>query len=361
MKTFMLKLCCCFLFFTASAAITKGKYKETKVFKETFDVAKDARLQLNNKYGNINIESWKKNTIEIEVQVISTGRDQEDVLERLEEVDIQISGNKSQVSASTGIEKKNTFFSWFNNNSASLRIDYIVKMPEKNLLELKNSYGDVFIDQLKGDVKIDVNYGDVKAGELWGENNYIELDYSSSSGSEFKFINSGTIDADYSTVEVGSSDVLYVDTDYTTLRLGEINQLKFDMDYGKIKLKKAYILTGETDYVNVHIEEVNVSLSLDMDYGSLVVDRVTADLKNLDLNADYTNVEIGIDPNLDFQFRVDLSYADLRCPRDVVYRKEIQKNSSRYYEGYMGNPEAKTNFKIDSDYGNVKLVLKQNK
>lgn len=355
MKTFMLKLCCFLLCLPAMAFATKGKYKETKVYKESYEVAKDARLQLHNKYGNINIESWNKKTIDIEVQVISTGKDEEDVLERLEEVDIQFFGNKSQVSVKTEIERKNNFFSWFGSNNASVRIDYIVKMPENNLLDLKNSYGDVFIDQLKGNVNLDVNYGSVKAGELWGEKNYIELDYSSGSGSEFEFINRGTIDADYSTVEVAASDVLNVDTDYSSLRLGEINQLKFDMDYGKIKVEKAFVLTGETDYVSVRLGEVYVSLRLDMDYGSLTIDHLMPELKGLNLTTDYTNVDIHVDQSLDFQIEAELSYAKLKCPSEVEYRKEVTKNTSRYYQGYMGDPNATTKIKIDSDYGNVKL------
>lgn len=355
MKSFMYKFCCCLLLFPLSVFAAKGKYKERKVYNETFDVSKDARISLHNKYGNINIETWHKKTVSIEVQVIATGRDEDDVLERLEEVNIQISGNKSYVSAATEIDRKTGFFSWFNNNSASIRIDYIIKMPETNLLELKNSYGDVFVDKLKANVKLDVNYGNIKAGELWGEDNYIELDYSSGSGSEFEFINRGTIDADYATVYVTSADVLTIDTDYSNMRLGEINQLKFDMDYGKIKLKKAYILSGEADYVNVSIVELNVSADLDLDYGSLVIAHIMEKAKKLSINADYTSIDIVVDPELAFQFEVDLSYANLRSPKDVVYRKQVQKNLSRYYQGYLHKEDAEAIFNIDSDYGDVKI------
>ena len=355
MKSYIFKFYCCLLMFPLVVFAEKGKIKESKIYHETYDVSKDSRLSLHNRYGNINIETWHKKTIEIEVQVISTGKDKDEVLERLEEVNIQISGNKSHISASTEIERKTGFFSWFNNNSASLRIDYIVKMPETNFLELKNSYGDVFIDKLKGNAKLDVNYGNIKAGELWGEDNYVELDYSSGSGSEFEFINSGTIDADYSTVYVTSADVLTLDTDYSNIRLGEVNKLKFDMDYGKIKFKKAYILSGEADYVNVRIEELNVSADLDLDYGSLGIEHITKNVQKLSINADYTAIDLVVDPTLAFQFEVDLSYANLRAPKDVEYRKEVQKNLSKYYQGYMHKDTAETIINIDSDYGDVKI------
>ena len=77
----------------------KGRYtKEKKITKE-YPVNPDARLKIDNSYGNVNVSSWNQNTIVIEVLVKTNGNDEDEVQEKLDEINVNFSGSSSFVSA----------------------------------------------------------------------------------------------------------------------------------------------------------------------------------------------------------------------------------------------------------------------
>ena len=49
----------------------KPKHEKSKTVKKEFSVNSDAKLSVSNKYGNLNITTWDKNTIDIQVVIIT--------------------------------------------------------------------------------------------------------------------------------------------------------------------------------------------------------------------------------------------------------------------------------------------------
>ena len=156
MKTTYKILLLCILFPLAISATDKdGKYTKNKVIKKEFKVTKDATLNVLNKYGNIDIVTWNKNTISVIVSITTNGNDEQKVQERLDAISVDFSGNTSSVTAKTIIEKTTSSWSlWGKSNNVSMEINYQIKMPVTNNVNLSNDYGGISLDKLEGTSKI---------------------------------------------------------------------------------------------------------------------------------------------------------------------------------------------------------------
>ena len=115
----MLTLLLCF--------ITIGVYgqKQTKTFKETFNVSSDALLDINTSHADIEFETWAKAEVEIEAIIEIDGATDEEAEAYFENSGLQILGNSNKVSISTG--STNT---WLWPHALSDAQNFHIEMPE---------------------------------------------------------------------------------------------------------------------------------------------------------------------------------------------------------------------------------------
>ncbi len=109
------------------------KYKKEKTIKKEFSVNANAELKVNNSFGNVDIVSWNENRIEIVVNIITEGNNEDKAQKRLDEIDVEFSATGSNVYAKTIFHKKGSR-NWFgSNNNSSMEINYTIKMVLKTM------------------------------------------------------------------------------------------------------------------------------------------------------------------------------------------------------------------------------------
>ena len=116
----------------------KGKYTKEKTVKKEFTVNSNAGLTVKNSYGNIDIVTWNENRTVIEVTIKTNGDNEEKVIERLKEINIEFSGNASLVTAETIFDNKKSGWSWWgsnNKNNVSVEVNYSIKLPINNTVD----------------------------------------------------------------------------------------------------------------------------------------------------------------------------------------------------------------------------------
>jgi hypothetical protein len=327
-----------------------GKHtKEKKVHKE-FTVSSDATLEVDNSYGNIDIVTWNENRIVIDVTITTNGNNLEKVEKKLKDINIEFSGSSSRVIAKTRLSKSKSFWNWGNNN-VSMKINYVIKMPMSNNVDLENDYGSINLDKLEGRATIDCDYGKITTKELMADNNNISFDYTKNS--YFEYIKSGTINADYSSYTIGKTNGLEIDADYTKSTIEIAEDVSYNCDYGSLTIGKANNIKGDGDYLTIRIGEVYKNVSVTADYGSMKIDNMTSNAGDINIESDYMKITIGYSSGYSFDFDLDLSYASLRGDDDLEVSKRIEKSSSKKYSGYHGSKGSGNNINITSDYGSV--------
>ncbi|HSP12871.1 MAG TPA: hypothetical protein VLO29_10120, partial [Salegentibacter sp.] len=248
-----------------------GKHTKEKKISREFSVSANSNLKVDNSYGNIDISTWDQNRVVIEVFIKTNGNDPEKVQEKLDEIEIEFNQSSSGVSAKTQLSKGKSSSWWTNlfsgSSNVNMEINYIIKAPETNNVDLNNDYGGIYIDRLLGNSRISCDYGKIDIMELRGNSNILNFDYTR--GSRFGFIKNAEITADYSEFEVEEAENLKVNADYTTTNLKKVSNLEFDADYGSINVDKVKRIIGNGDYLSTKIGRIFTSADLNVDYGSL--------------------------------------------------------------------------------------------
>ncbi|MFH6604936.1 hypothetical protein ACEZ3G_15730 [Maribacter algicola] len=329
----------------------RGRHTKEKTIKKEFNVNSDALLKVSNSYGNLNITSWNENRVLIEVHIKTNGNNEDKVQQKLDEITVDFENSSSLVSAKTIFNNNKSSWGWGKNNNVNMQINYTIKLPVKNSVNLNNDYGSIILDRIDGHAKINCDYGRLEIGELHGRNNQLNFDYTSNSNIDY--MNSGRIDADYSGFTIDRAGDLTINADYTNSSVVKMENLQYSCDYGKIDIGEAHNVSGEGDYITVNLGTIHGNLEVNADYGSLRVAEMAEDAGNIEINSDYTGIKIGYAPQYSFDFEIRTSYAGVSGKDDFEVNISTEKSSDKYYKGYHGKANSGNKVNIESEYGGI--------
>ncbi|MEX0360791.1 MAG: hypothetical protein AB3N10_07355, partial [Allomuricauda sp.] len=325
------------LMLVANNGKLKGRYTKEKTIKKEFNVNSDALFKVRNSYGNLNITSWNENRVVVEVHIKTNGNNEEKVQDRLDEIDVDFENSNSLVSARTmfGDRGNSWGWKWGKRNNVSVQVNYTVKIPVKNSVSLSNDYGNIYLDRVDGHAKISCDYGKIDIGELRGRNNELRFDYTSRSN--FEYINSAEIIADYSGFTVEKAGNLIIKADYTNSVVRKMENLEYASDYGSLEVNEVNNVSGNGDYVGVKLGTVHGDVSITSDYGSLKIDQMAPDAGDINIKTDYTGMKIGYHPDYHFDFEISAEYAGVSGKEPFEINISKEKSSEKYYKGYYGS------------------------
>lgn len=336
-----------------------GRYTEEKSLNKELTVHADALLKINNDYGNLDITSWGGDTIKMEITIKVNGNDQEKVIDKLKSIDVLFETSPGMVSAKTIFDKETQ--SWWGKltdawggSNLKMEINYIIKIPITNSIDLNNDYGSITLDKIQGNAKINCDYGQIIIGELLGDENFINIDYTNNS--IIKYMKKGKINADYSSFTLKRVGKLQLIADYTQSKIEYAEELSYNCDYGALLIGDIGILKGNGDYLDIDVKSISEMLILNSDYGSVDVNTLKSTIKEVVIKTDYSGVSLGYAVDFNFSFKVKTSYGSIKMDEDdVVIMKRSEENTSKFYLGYRGDKNAENSIHISTSYGGVKL------
>lgn len=318
---------------------------ETKTIDKSFTVNSNAELRINNKYGNLNLTTWDKNQIGFHIEIKVDGKNAEKVKERINGITVEFNANSGLVSAETIIKTIR------NANNINITINYFVKLPKTNSISLTNKYGNISLDALKGSSAINLSYGNLNFGKLENALNTFDLDYVTSA--QVDYLKSANIMMDYSQINIGQSEIINLNADYSDANFGKIEDLVNDMDYGNLYVESAETISSVADYSNIKVGNIQKSFVASGSYGSIAISNVKKGFNKISIGADYSDVSIGIDSGADYTFTGNFKYGGLQFPSHLKMTKQIEKSTSKSYEGVAGKGSAEV--LINMNYGGAKI------
>jgi len=336
----------------------KGKYTKEKTIKKEFNVNSNALLKINNSYGNLNITSWNENRVVIEVHIKTNGNNEDKVQKKLDEINIDFEASQERVMAKTIFNKNSNGWgwSWGNNNNVNMQINYTIKVPVKNNVDLSNDYGNIILDRIDGHARISCDYGRLELGELRGRNNKLNFDYTSKS--TISYINSGEIRADYSGFTIEKAGSLIVNADYTNANILSMENLDYTSDYGNMDIREVNNIEGNGDYITVKLGLVHGNVDIVADYGAIRIDELAEDAGNVNIRTDYTGIKIGYNSQYNFDFDISTSYAGVSGKDEFTINVRTEKSSDKHYEGFYGTKGSGNKITLNSDYGGISFTKK---
>jgi hypothetical protein len=314
-------------------------------------------LDINNKYGDVIIQSWTKDQIVIDVKVTVDMPNKEKAQRYLDDIDVQFSEGASVISAKTVIKDNFNFTGW--GNSRKFSINYNISMPVGTDLTLVNKYGNTDIDELHGLMDLDIKYGNITARKLTRGNvkplSRLSLAYGKGSIDETGWFD--LTERYVGKMEIGKCQAILLDSRYSKIAIGELSSMVGESRYDNIKIDNIKNLVLENGYSEVNIGELTKKLTYNGDYGSFSIDQIPAGFESLDVETHYMGVRIGIEESASYKLEAKVTYGGLK------YNEENFKNQSRIVEnnsnevaGVVGNEESPSSrVNITASYGSVKL------
>lgn len=345
------------LFFPFIASATNGlehEYKTTKerTISKSFNVNKDATLRVDNSFGNINIITWDESRIEFDITIKVSGNNAEKVEERLSSIDVDFSSSSTMVSAITKIEKnKKNWWNWGKKMNLKMEIDYIIKMPMTNNVDLRNKFGAITLDKLKGTSKIRCDHGKITTKELLSKNNVLEFNHTRDN--YFEYINHGYINATHSSLTIANAEQLDLKAEHTRSTIEVAEKVNFRCSFGSLKIDNINAIQGRSEHLTTRIGKLYKNAELLTSHGTLKIEHMAPKVSTVAIESEFTSITLGYDTNLSFNFDFYFEFGSLRDSEGFNFiNKEIDKHDKRY-KGYYGAKDSSNHIRIKSEHGSV--------
>jgi hypothetical protein len=125
-----------------------------------------------------------------------------------------------------------------------------------------------------------------------------------------------------------------------------------------MEIGEARNIQGNGDYINVSLGTIHGNVDIKSSYGSVRIDELAADAKNLRINTDYTGIKIGYSPDYHFDFEIDTKYAGVSGKDEFEINISNEKSNQKYLKGFYGSQNSGNLMTITSEYGGISFNKK---
>jgi len=322
------------LMFLASVTLAE---EQKKTFHEEYDVKADAELIISNEYGNVIIETWDKNQVVIDIIIKVEGKSDSKAKEVLDKIVINFNGSPSEVKVETSIKGK------LNCSNCNLSIDYDVKMPSTNHLNLSNSFGSAYLGDLNGNTNFNISYGSLSLGKLASKENNIKVNFGDL---EIESVKAADIDIESGTMEIGAAGYLDLYVRYAGLEIGEVSELILDGEYQDAEIGSVNMLRAKVSFMGLEIGELFNKMDIISSYGDIEVSRVAKGFSSIDITSDFGDVELGISSSASYMLEAAGSLGDINFPESRSEIKKYAKESFNYEVNAFVGDDASSSAKV---------------
>jgi hypothetical protein len=302
----------------------KDKYKS---YTKTYPLDGNDRVKLTNQYGKIQINTWDRHEVKVDVQIKAEAEDDATAQKLLDGVQIRDSKDGDDVTFHTEIERLgNSFKLWDfgGDKKHKVEINYTVYMPARTDLNVEDSYGAIEMPDMSGRVKISSSYGSVSAQNL-------------------------------------SNPANVIDGSYGSLKAGMINGARLDYSYGSVSIDGCNNLKADISYSTFKLGKLSGSGEFDISYvGGFKIDELGDSFKKLKVDASYSSVAVGVPGSGNFNFDITTTYGgfDYNDGKATITSKNPPDGAkhigpTRNYKGYFGKDGADAAVNIHTSYGGV--------
>ncbi|MEN8230586.1 MAG: hypothetical protein ABFS38_20685 [Bacteroidota bacterium] len=347
MKVFNSKSLLLSLLLIIAVSFSLSAQDAKKVYSETYSVTKGVTLSTETRYSDIELLTWDKSEVDILVEVEVDASSKNKAEETLKKIDVSIQKSGNTIFLETEFEN-----GWSRNVKTEINI--IIKAPAYINLDMENSYGDLFIQEVSGLVMLDLKYSNIKAGKLSRGSekpyNQVELAYSN-----------GTIDAAgwmemelaYSDMEIVSSKMLFVESKYSKLIGEKAGGIITEGAYDKYYIDELDSFVAELKYSGLKFGVLHKTLSLHSAYTSAKVEKLSKGFDEVDAALSYGNIYMDVESGASFKIEGVAKYGKVNVALDGKLSK-IKEGSSMKVWGTVGS-SSKSTIKLITKYGNIEI------
>jgi len=318
-----------------------------KEYTETYNVSKGVTLSTDTKYSDVELLTWDKNEVDILAVVEVDASSKAKAEEALKKVNLSIRKSGNTISLETEMEN-----GWSKNVKTEINIT--IKAPAYINLDMENSYGDLFIQEVSGLVLLDLKYSNIKAGQLSRGNekpyNQLDLAYSNATIDKAGWME---LELAYSDMEIVSSSMLFVESEYSKLTGEKAGGIVTEGTYDKYYFDELDSFVAELKYSGLKFGALNKDLNLHSAYTNAKVEKLPKGFNEIDAALSYGNIYIDVEEGASFKFEGEAKYGKVKVAPEGKLSKSKEGTSMRVW-GTVGS-STKSSMKLVTKYGNIDI------
>ncbi len=328
--------------------LAKGMdFPEEKVITKNYQVSGSEKLNIENEFGQVVVNTWDKNEISVVITIKASSKSPTKSIEIINAVKFM------ETRAGGSIYLKTDLQNSLNTGKNSIHIDYQINMPSGNPLNLINKFGNVYMSSFKGPLQLSVSYGNIKAEKLTGADKRISVSFGAA---DIEEIENGNVESKYSRLTIEKMDKGEIKNSFGKTNLQNAGNLKITQKYGDIDIKKIHTISALIEFANISIGSIGKSAELSLKYsGNADMGTITSAVELLKIDANFSTVRMNFDETAGMNFDAHLKFGDLKLNnmrmKDYVKTSDEHQNTSDF-KGKIGKGGEGT-LMINSSYTTV--------
>jgi len=333
---------------------TAQDHTDKRSVSRSFPVALETTLEVHNKYGKIQVATWNKDSVAIEVDIKLSESSSKKLKKLKEGTQISFTGTKSYIIAKTVIESESgriaselkSIGNTISGSNKRIEINYMIYLPAHMDVVLNNKFGDIYMDDLEGQVDITLSNGVLKANRLSG-NASIALSFGNGM---IKSLGSANLKLSYSDMVLNEVSQLDLSSKSSKLNVDSVNVLKIDSRRDKLYFTHAEYIYGSSNFTQIWVYDLLRESDLYMKYGEPTIEHIMPDFSKLYVESDYTDMTLYFDREASLDFDIlHHKKALLRLPGSVVISEETPSGKDHLKTvGTMGSNTPTGKLSIDA-------------
>jgi hypothetical protein len=327
-----------------------------KSYTSKFEVTKNTTVNIQNKYGNVDVKNWNKKEVEFVITVYVNENKKELANKVFENISIKINKEGNTIYANTVFEEGLKKFFNTKSDNQKIEINYSVYIPSNGPLVLNNKYGHVFINKLNATSEISVGYGSLLVNTITmrkiENSTTINLQYSSATLNQTDYLK---INMKYSKIQINSCILADFNSKYSKCHIDKTIGLKCNSKYDEYKIGSVDHFSSNSGYTNYNIESINTNAIIENKYGNYNVDFIPSSFKVIKILHEYGSINFHIDDAASYQIDATGKHGKIFYNENAKVNIFDQNNEIEV-KGLVGNnPNTNSKVKIFTKYGNVNL------
>ncbi|MGB5556193.1 MAG: hypothetical protein WBM83_16170 [Flavobacteriaceae bacterium] len=314
-------LCKKLLLVALMLAFGQGISAQSQVAKKvakTYAMTDRGELQLENKYGNINLFGWNKNEVSVVMNIKVNHKKKETAEDLLNRINPVIRNGDDFVSISYEIaEKSSGFFANlfekanpFDFNRSNLQIDYTVYMPSKAELKVTNTFGDVIIEDWTGNLRAKIEHGDLWMNEDLGKAD-IDVEYGKLKAKSINYANLTIINGE---LDMSDSKNLRLNSSGSDITLENVTSLEIYSNKDEVAVDEVGTIYGTLKFTTLALNHLKTSVDLNLRVADFRVSEILDPKADISIEQESSEISLNI---TDFPHRFDATLEEglVRLPK----------------------------------------------
>ncbi|HRT88588.1 MAG TPA: DUF4097 family beta strand repeat-containing protein [Bacteroidales bacterium] len=350
-----------FYFLAAGIVTASAQFTQKRILERTEPAGRETTLEINNKYGKIEITLWNRDSVYIRTEIEAYAPSQSRTDKMLSGISIDFSSSKYLFKAKTSfdqspgmiLESFKGMTSKVINYDSRIEVNYYVKIPDYISIRLDNRYGDVFMENLKGNLFLNLSNGSFKAGNIEGSCE-LNLDFANATLNE-----AGTcrIDGSFSELTIKESGAMNINSISSRYETGKVSELTIESRRDKIFTGTVDVFRGNSYFSQIRIDRLTGEADINPKYGNLTITDIDNMFRRIKINSGYNDIYLTFDRSASYNFYLRHTNTFVSLPNEATTEKKPVSEEKKEYitTGTIGRSPGKRQVDIEATRGTISL------